>query len=227
MVIDDLVEVVRHRGRGYSMNDSDVAYGEIESRMRTRLSQISFKFYIPGCNYEDIYQESLFALRYKAIKDYDKSRSKKGKLQPFEKFALLCIRRHLSTKLKSSYQNKKKALNSSISLDQDRNMSEGDDILFLSDILTSSNETVLDQMEHKEYYRMLFSSLLEKLSSFEKEVFGLYSQKYSYEEIAKIIKKNKGRRSKVNIKSVDNALSRIKAKGKDVFQKHKSNYPEE
>ena len=51
----------------------------------------------------------------------------------------------------------------------------------------------------------------------------LYKQKYSYEEIAKLINKRrriekKGKRIKV--KSVDNALSRIKSKGQEIVQKY-------
>ena len=60
--------------------------------------------------------------------------------------------------------------------------------------------------------------LFSELSDFEKLVLALYSQRNSYEEIAQSINKyRKGR--KIGIKSVDNALSRIKAKARFIIQK--------
>lgn len=211
----ELVEKVR---KSRSKEKSNAAFEEIVKLMRTKLEQISHKFQIPGFSHDDIFQESLFALRYKAIKDYDMSRSTQSIVSPFDKFAVLCIRRHLSTKLKSAYQNKQKVWISSVSLDQDRNSSSSEESLFLVDIMTDSEDTILDNLEDKEYYKNLFSILYEKLSDFEKRIFRLYRQKLSYSEITKKINKADGTRIKV--KSVDNGLSRIKLKAKDVFKKH-------
>jgi len=201
---------------------ANAAYDEIEGRVKSKIMYIVGQFHIPGCNRDDIYQEALYALRFKAIPDYDKDKGNYGPY-PFDNFAVLCIRRHLSTLLKSSFQNKKKALNTSLSINKNRNDSSSD-MLFLSDILTDDSETVADFLQNKEYYSSLFSNLFKKLSKFEKKVFVLYTKKYSYEEITAIInanyKKNKIKR-KINIKSVDNALSRIKIKGREVFVQHK------
>jgi len=219
---EDLIAIIKKTGRKKSKYDVNDAYNEIEIRLRSRLQQISYKFFIPGLNHDDIYQESLFALRYKAIKDYDRTKSKDGKLYPFEKFVVLCVRRHLATQLKSSFQNKKKVLNSSISLNQDRNDSNNDDFLFLVDILADGDKNVLDKLEEKEYYNKLFRQLFLRLSKFEKKVFILYVHKYSYEDMSDIInKKYKKNNSKhrINIKSIDNALSRLKSKAKKVFDK--------
>jgi len=186
------------------------------------MDQLCYKFFIPGFDHSDIYQEALYALRYKAIKDYDKNRGR-DKPYPFEKFASLCIRRHLSTQLKSSYQNKKKVLNCSVSLDQDRNDYNTGDILYLIDILSNGNHSILNNLEEKEYFQILFDGLFQKLSKFEKNVFKLYIQKHSYEDISKILNKKYKKqkiKTKVNVKSIDNAISRIKMKGKEVFLKH-------
>lgn len=213
-----LVDMVR---RSRSEDRINNAFNEIERRMRTRLRQICYKFNISGMSQSDIYQEALFALRYKAIKDYDESRGNDTGPYPFDKFAALCVRRHLSTKRKSSWQNKTKVLNLSISLDQDRNESN-EDHLFLADIVPCTEGGVLEMVGDSEYYKNLFSQLFKKLSSFEKQVFILYIQKRSYEEISDIInaklKKSK-KRHRVNVKSVDNALSRIKNKGRVIFEK--------
>ena len=219
----DFVLLVDQVRKSRNKEKSDLAFNEIERRMNVKLKQISYKFHIPGFSFHDIYQESLFALRYKAIKDYDKDRGSEEGPYPFDKFAVLCIRRHLSTKLKASYQNKKKVLNLSLSLDQDRN-DNSEEGLFLSDIIPKTEGTVLEDLEQNEYFKILFSTLHSRLSKFEKEVFLLYVQRYSYEQIAEYLvsnsnKKNKPTLSKA-VKSVDNALSRIKNKAKEVFDQH-------
>lgn len=213
----DYVELVDTVRRSRSKEKQNAAFDEIERRMQPKIKKISYRFRIPGSGVSDVYQEALYALRYKAIKDYDKDRGNDSGPYPFDKFAVLCIRRHLSTKLKSSYQNKKKILNSSISLDQDRNDSS-DDTLFLSDIIPRSDGTILEDIEDSEYYKKLFTQLYHKLSNFEKQVFILYVKRYSYEQIS--FKINSVSKKKTDVKSVDNALSRIKHKAHDIFLKY-------
>jgi RNA polymerase sporulation-specific sigma factor len=217
---EDLVEIVRGRGKNPR---KEAAYNEIEKRIKLKILYIIRQFYIPGLNFDDISQEALYALRFKAIPDYDESRGSGDQPYPFDKFAMLCIRRHLSTILKGSFQNKKKALNTSLSLDQERG-SYGDENLCLSDILAQTEETVIELIGEKEYYSDLFHGLYRKLSKLEKSVFILYTYKFSYEEITdkiNIIYKQQGNKRLVNIKSIDNALSRIKTKAKEVYDKHR------
>ena len=112
MEFSDLVDIVRSRGRVDKKKVND-AYNEIHYRMRSKIGYLVHKFYIPGHNADDINQEALFALRYKAIPDYRKEVIGRNGPYPFDKFAVLCIRRHLSTLLKTCYQNKQKTLNTS------------------------------------------------------------------------------------------------------------------
>jgi len=218
---EDLVEVVRGNGRDKRKN---CAYNEIEKRIKVKIFYITRQFYIPGLNSDDILQEALYALRFKAIPDYDKDRGAGDTSYPFDKFAALCIRRHLSTILKSSFQNKRKALNTSLSLDQSRG-SYDDENLFLIDILPKTEGSVVDIIGESEYYKDLFDKLYSRLSKLEKVVFVLYTYRYSYDEITdkvnKIYKK-KGIRKKVDVKSIDNALSRLKLKGREVFKKYEN-----
>jgi RNA polymerase sigma factor (sigma-70 family) len=216
----DLVKIVRTTRKKETI---DIAFKEVERRMEKRMRQISFKFSIPGFSFSDVYQESLYALRYKAIKDYDETRGSEEGPYPFDRFAVLCIRRHLSTKLKASYQNKKRVLNSSISLDQERSDSNSEETMTLADIFPRQDGTVLESLGDSEYFRILFSHLISKLSPFERYVFMLYVHRFSYEEIAERINaklKLDNSPDKINIKSVDNALSRIKNKAKVVFSKY-------
>jgi len=204
-----LVDTVR---RSRNKVVADKAFEEIVKRLEVKIQQFAHSYRIPGCEPEDIYAEAMLALKYKAIQDYDQTRSDLRDISPFDKFAMLCIRRHLSTKRKSSYQNKHKALNTASSLNEDRSSgSNSDDSLCLSDIVPQNNKDILKTIYTKEHYRMLLTRLVSKLSDFEKEVFIWYCKKLSYEQITEKI--NSGKRNKVPVKSIDNAISRIKQKG--------------
>jgi len=213
-----LVDTIK---RSRNKKKSEEAFAEIAVMLKPRIEQISYKFRIPGCTFDDVYQEALLALRYKAVKDYDKDRSTQVKVSPFDKFASLCIRRHLSTQLKSAYQNRKKIWTTSVSLDQDRSNVAGES-LCLIDIVTDGKKNISDEIENKERKNNMFKVLYEKLSDFEKEVFILYCDRLSYHDIMKRMN-SKRRKIKINTKSVDNALSRIKLKGRKVFKKYGRN----
>lgn len=199
-------------------SDIDAAFEEVVKRLKPRIQKLVNRFNISGLDSSDIMQEALFALRYKAIKDYDAERGRGIGWAPFERFAILCIRRHLSTEYKASYQNKKRVLNSSISLNQ-QTFTGPDEELSLINIIDSGEDDIIDQLQDREYYVSLMTKLVKSLSPFEKEVFVLYAQRYSYEEIADMINENRVK-VKVNIKGVDNALSRIKHKAKQIFAQH-------
>ncbi|MFW6172791.1 MAG: hypothetical protein ACOC5T_03515, partial [Elusimicrobiota bacterium] len=158
---------------------------------------------------------------FKAVKDYEPGRSSIAEISPFDKFAALCIRRHLSTKRKSAYQSSKnKVLNYSISLDQNRNSDQTDKNLFLSDIISDEDSDTFVLFQDQDYHDKLFKSLYGKLSKFEKSIFILYCRGYSYEEIVILINNSSMFKKAIETKSVDNALSRIKAKAKKIFKKH-------
>jgi len=163
----------------------EFAFEEIISMMKDRIKPFLYNFSIPGYDKDDIYQECLIAIKYKAIKDYDHTKSNLQEISPFDNFACICIRRHLSTKHKSSFQNKTKALNTSISIDEDRS-ENSDENLFLSDILSDKdfNENFISVIKDKEDKMILFKKLYNKLSIFEKKVFLLYKDKLSYNEMS-------------------------------------------
>jgi len=197
------------------------AFEKLLQMLMPKIQKVISKFNIPGYDHSDVLQEALYALRYKAIKDYDKARGTGEGPAPFDKFALLCIRRHLATEFKSSYQNKKRVLNHSISIDKESNTNNGgDEDMTLASIISDPDATDIgSSVGESEYYFDLQTQLLESLSGFEKEVYVLYAQRCSYEEIAEKI--NGGRsKVRVNIKGVDNALSRIKHKAREILQKY-------
>jgi len=189
-------------------------FKEIVDQINPLITKIVNKFNIPGYEQTDLYQEALMALRFKAIKDFKTDRIIGDDMIGFEKFAALCTKRHLSTLLKTSFQNKKFALNSSISIHTESRDNEDD--FNLADIMDSGEADSLERAERKEEFRILLARLIEGLSDFEKKVLMLYAQKFSYKEISDFINSSNSS-MKVNIKGVDNALSRIKTKAKDLL----------
>lgn len=206
-----LVYKIRGATTQAEIND---AFYKISKGLEVKIKKIAGKFKIPGYGFDDIYQECLYALQYKAIKDYDETRGSTEGPAMFDRFALLCIRRHLATTLKTALQNRKRILNESKSLDQDR--SHDNDDLSLINIVHSKDSPILDRLEVREFIFNFLTRLKSKLSLFEAQVFTLYVQKYSYEEIAENVI---GPIDYKAIKAIDNGLSRIKHKGWEIYEK--------
>ena len=79
--------------------------------------------------------------------------------------------------------------------------------------MNSEEESQEANTEKQEIFRKIISNLMDHLSEFEKKVLALYAQRFSYEEISDMLNRS-GEAKKINIKGVDNALSRIKIKAK-------------
>lgn len=208
-----LVKTIRKTKDSKIIEDS---FCKIVEMMHTKIQQLIYKLKIPGCGLADLYQEALFALRYKAIKDYNERRSEKQKISPFDNFAILCIRRHLSTKWKSSFQSKSRVQNNAVSLDQKRPNISGEEDVSLSEILFQKGKSVLEKAGDDENYKGLIEKLVKKMSSLEKKVFYYYKQGLSYEEICD--KLNKKGKKKIDTKNIDNAIVRFKNKGLMIYQ---------
>ena len=216
--INKYIELVNRVRNAKNKKEENAAFNQIEEMLKPKMQQLSYQIKIPGWEPSDCYQEALWALRSKAIKDYDQTRSIKNDVSPFDSFAVLCIRRHLSTKRKSSFQSKQIVLNKARSTDQNRSTSNSsDDFVSLSDIVAYVGLDSAELMEEKENYKHLLKNLWERMSPFEKEVFVLHKHDLSYKEIAKKIYKKK-LVSIEETKSVDNALSRIKTKGCGIYR---------
>lgn len=155
------------------------------------------KFYIIGAEREDMAQEGLIGL-YKAVKSFDNT-----KQNSFKTFANLCIERQLITAIKSSNRQKNIPLNSSFSLNLSA-YDEGDDTEVLEILDTKTAEDPLDTITKREYFEYVENKIDESLSSFEKQVLNRYIQGESYNDIAE--------RLDTPIKSVDNAIQRIRKK---------------
>ena len=154
-------------------------------------------YFLSGSDKEDVVQEGMIGL-YKAIRDFDPEQA-----TPFRVFAELCISRQILTAIKTANRHKHQPLNSSVSLDAPAG--NGDDALSIADRLVAP--ALYDPAElviSAEEVEAIQQSMRKTLTSLEGQVLKLYIDGKSYEEIAAALSNH--------VKSIDNALQRIKRK---------------
>jgi len=165
----------------------------------------SRSYFLVGADREDIIQEGMIGL-YKAIRDY-----KVERLASFRGFAELCITRQIITAIKSATRQKHQPLNSYISLNKPIYSEESDRTLL--DVLNGSKLTNPEILfVSKESYDLIEKNIAETLSDLEFDVLQEYLDGNSYEDIASVLGKH--------VKSVDNALQRVKRKLESFLAKY-------
>lgn len=163
-------------------------------------------YFLIGADREDIIQEGMIGL-FKAIRDY-----KCDKLSSFRAFAELCITRQIITAIKTATRQKHIPLNSYVSLNKPIFDEESDKTLM--DIL--SEESISDPEEliiNREEFQGIENKMGEILSSLEWEVLTSYLEGKSYQEIAEELDRH--------VKSIDNALQRVKRKLEKYLEEQK------
>ena len=162
------------------------------------------KYFIIGAEREDIIQEGMIGL-YKAIRGFDHC-----KQNTFKTFANLCIERQLITAIKSSNRQKHMPLNSYLSLNNSAYDNEDNDEELINTFEVDTIEDPLETIMKKESFDEIQKTMHKSLSKFEEQVLDRYIQGESYEIIAK--------RLDTPVKSVDNAIQRIRKKAiKNLF----------
>ena len=154
-------------------------------------------YFLIGADHEDIVQEGMIGL-YKAIRDF-----RHEKLSSFRAFAELCITRQIITAIKTATRQKHIPLNSYVSLNKPIYDEESDRTL-LDVIIEGSIVDPEEMIINRENLGVFNSKLKEALSGLEQEVLNLYLDGKSYQEIGETL----GR----HVKSIDNALQRVKRK---------------
>jgi len=154
-------------------------------------------YFLIGADKEDIVQEGMIGL-FKAIRDF-----KDDKLVSFKSFAEICVTRQIITAIKAATRQKHMPLNSYISLNKPVYEEDGERTL----METINHDSVSDPellFISKEEVSRIEDKINEVLSPFELDVLYAYLQGKSYQEIAAFLNKE--------VKSVDNALQRVKKK---------------
>jgi len=163
-------------------------------------------YFLIGADREDIIQEGMIGL-YKAIRDF-----RGDKLSSFRAFAELCITRQIITAIKTATRQKHIPLNSYVSLNKPIFDEESDRTLL--DVISEENVSDPEEMMiNREEFAGIELKMGEILSSLEWEVLSNYLQGRSYQEIATDLDRH--------VKSIDNALQRVKRKLEKYLQEGK------
>jgi len=154
-------------------------------------------YFLIGADREDIIQEGMIGL-YKAIRDF-----RNDKLSSFRAFAELCITRQIITAIKTATRQKHIPLNSYISLNKP--IYEDDSDRTLMDVVSTARVSDPEEMViNREEFGDIEEKMGEILSDLEWKVLMSYLDGRSYQEIAVELKRH--------VKSIDNALQRVKRK---------------
>ncbi|HKL12645.1 MAG TPA: RNA polymerase sporulation sigma factor SigH [Halanaerobiales bacterium] len=194
---DELIEII-HEG------DSR-AEEVLIKRYKNFVLAKSRSYFLVGAGREDIVQEGMIGL-YKAVRDY-----KIDRLASFRAFAELCITRQIITAIKAATRQKHQPLNSYVSLNKPIYDEESDRTLL--DILKGTKLNNPEELfVSKETYDLIENQISEMLSELEFNVLQEYLNGKSYQDIADTLDKH--------VKSVDNALQRVKRKLEEFLEKH-------
>ena len=162
----------------------------VELKAKKYFSQIQNK----GYELSDLIQEGMIGLS-SAIRDFNQDEETK-----FATFANVCIERNIINFIREINRQKHQALNGYVSIHQESN--SGRTLLDILDDKTSSNpENSFILLEEQEELK---ETVKENLTDFEKEVFDLRFEGFTYQEIAILLNKS--------TKSIDGTIRRIKQK---------------
>ena len=155
-------------------------------------------YFLIGADHEDIVQEGMIGL-FKSIRDF-----REDKLASFRAFAELCITRQIITAIKTATRQKHIPLNSYVSLNKPIYDEESDRTLL--DVVVTEGELANPEelLINREDMSLIESQIAQSLSPLERQVLAKYLEGKSYQEISQEMD--------CQIKSVDNALQRVKRK---------------
>jgi RNA polymerase sporulation-specific sigma factor len=166
-------------------------------------------YFLIGAEREDIIQEGMIGL-YKAIRDF-----RQDKQTSFRSFAELCVTRQIITAIKTATRQKHIPLNSYVSLNKP--IYEQDSDRTLLDVISSRTKVVNpeEMIIRREEFIEIKNKMNMILSDLEWEVFMNYLDGKSYQETARELHRH--------IKSIDNALQRVKRKVEKYKEAHMGN----
>src|SRR5438270_8867200 len=156
-------------------------------------------YFLVGADSDDIEQEGLIGL-FKAARDFRPDRQ-----SSFRAFAELCVTRQIITAIKGATRQKHQALNRYVSISAVGGGAEPDDDRQMQEMLSDRTEIdPAEQVSNSERFDTMRESMTRMLSSLEVDVLRLYVEGKSYQAIGVYLNRH--------VKSIDNALQRIKHK---------------
>ena len=181
----------------FAREGDDIALEYLINKYRNFVRAKARSYFLIGADREDIIQEGMIGL-YKAIRDF-----RMDKLSSFRAFAELCITRQIITAIKTATRQKHIPLNSYVSLNKPIYDEDSDRTLL--DVISGSKISDPEELIiSREEFDDIEEKMGEILSSLEWKVLMSYLEGKSYQEIAEDLKRH--------VKSIDNALQRVKRK---------------
>jgi RNA polymerase sporulation-specific sigma factor len=193
-LIDVSDEELVERARG----GNEIALESLLNRYRHYARAKARTYFLAGADKEDIVQEGMIGL-FKAVRDFQADKN-----TAFRAFAELCITRQIITAIKTATRQKHIPLNSYVSLNKPASNEQGEERPLEEALVHRSHDDPADLVISAEEIANIKESMGRLLSDLETEVLQLYMDGKSYQEIADML----GR----HVKSIDNALQRIKRK---------------
>lgn len=199
MIDEEVVEFARE--------GDDVALEYLINKYKNFVRAKARSYFLIGADREDIIQEGMIGL-YKAIRDF-----RMDKLSSFRAFAELCITRQIITAIKTATRQKHIPLNSYVSLNKPIYDEDSDRTLL--DVISGSKVSDPEELIiSREEFDDIEEKMGEILSSLEWKVLMSYLEGKSYQEIAEDLKRH--------VKSIDNALQRVKRKLERYLEKREA-----
>lgn len=176
----------------------EMALEELLVRYRRFARAKARTYFLVGADADDIEQESLIGL-YKAARDFQADRQ-----VSFRAFAELCVTRQVISAIKAATRQKHQPLNRYVSISAARGGDDGGERT-VEDLLDDHRiADPADEVISREQLGAMRATVAAALSRFEVDVLQLYVEGIPYQEI--------GLRLGRHVKSIDNALQRIKRK---------------
>lgn len=189
-------ELVRRAQAG-----DDEAMEQLCAEYKDEVRIIARPYFLIGADRDDLIQEGMIGL-YKAIRDYRPDHN-----AGFSSFAELCITRQILTAISASRRQKHQPLNSYISL----NRRDSEDERALLDTIEQPGGDPAESLITRERAETVRSLIGTRLTPLERRVTELFLKGMTYREIAEAVP--------CPLKSVDNALSRVKKKLGEALEK--------
>jgi len=200
----DLREIQDEELVSKARDGSEVALEVLINKYKNFVRAKARSYFLVGADRDDIIQEGMIGL-YKAVRDF-----RADKLSSFRAFAELCVTRQIITAIKTATRQKHIPLNSYISLNKP--IYDEDSDRTLMDVISGVHISDPEELViNREEFDDIESKMGEILSDLEWQVLVSYLEGRSYQEIAAELNRH--------VKSVDNALQRVKRKLEKYLEK--------
>ena len=174
------------------------ALEQLLDNCRPMVNRIARGYFLTNGDEDDLFQEGMIGL-YKAFLTYDVQSD-----VAFGTFAYLCVKRQILQAVRSSMSAKNAPLNNYLSIDPHGSINVGGDDDEGAYCIPSDAPSPEDKVITKETINELSAKIKLVLSKYEYSVLSLYLRGFSYKQISIMLDKN--------LKSVDNAIERIRDK---------------